>query len=63
LPPRASTTCTATYTITAADARAGKVTNTAHAVGKEPNGTTVLSPDDTATVQVKPVLMFVPVTG
>ena len=63
--PRASTTCTATYTITKADINAGKVTNTAHAAGTEPDGSTVLSPDDTATVRVKPkpALPIIPVTG
>jgi hypothetical protein len=51
--------------MTKADVRAGKVTNTARAAGTEPDGSTVLSPDDTAAVRVKPrpALPIIPVTG
>ncbi|MFE7411354.1 DUF7507 domain-containing protein [Streptomyces laurentii] len=48
----ASTTCTGTYVVTAADGAAGKVTNTAHATGTNPGGGTVTSPPDDATVTV-----------
>jgi uncharacterized repeat protein (TIGR01451 family) len=63
LAPGASETCTATYTTTAADVRAGKVTNTATAQGNPPGrAVAVTSRPSTVTVTVigRPV---VPVTG
>ncbi|MEU8541540.1 hypothetical protein AB0C52_16400 [Streptomyces sp. NPDC048717] len=45
LAPGAHTTCTGTYTVTVADAKAGHVTNTAHATGTDPEGHPVTSPD------------------
>ncbi|GAA3017080.1 hypothetical protein GCM10010519_53720 [Streptomyces lactacystinicus] len=47
-----STTCHGSYTVTAADAQAGHVTNTAHANGTDPQGQNVQSPPARATVQV-----------
>ena len=47
----ASTTCTATYTVTADDVTNGKITNTAIATVQD-NGTPEESPPDTATVPV-----------
>jgi uncharacterized repeat protein (TIGR01451 family) len=53
LVPGASTTCTATYTLTQADADSGAVTNTASATGTPPGSTTPIgSPPDTTTVTV-----------
>ncbi len=49
----ASTTCTATYTITQADMDAGKVTNVATANGT-PTGGTLTPPTDTVTVTAQP---------
>jgi uncharacterized repeat protein (TIGR01451 family) len=46
-----STVCRGSYTITAADAASGSVTNTAQAIG---NGGEVVSPPATVTVQVGP---------
>ncbi|MFJ1796334.1 DUF7507 domain-containing protein [Kitasatospora griseola] len=52
LNPGASTLCHGSYTITAADAVAGHVTNTAHANGTDPHGGAVQSPPAEATVPV-----------
>ncbi|WP_198520607.1 DUF11 domain-containing protein [Kitasatospora sp. CB02891] len=52
LNPGASTLCQGSYTITAADAAAGHVTNTARANGTDPNGRAVQSPPAEATVTV-----------
>ncbi|KRG71971.1 DUF7507 domain-containing protein [Pseudoxanthomonas dokdonensis] len=52
LAPQASTTCTATYTVTQADIDAGSVTNSANASGQEPDGDGVTSADDDAVVTV-----------
>lgn len=46
------TTCTAEYTVTAADAVAGSLTNTATATGRSPSGDEVRSPESTATVTI-----------
>ncbi|MFD8483924.1 hypothetical protein [Kitasatospora sp. NPDC059673] len=50
LNPGQSTLCHGTYLVTAADAQAGHVTNTAHAEGTDPQGQTVVSPPAEATV-------------
>nr|WP_231118286.1 OmpA family protein [Lysobacter silvisoli] len=54
LAPGASTTCTASYTVTQADVDAGTVTNTATASGTDPSGGATTSPSSTATVTVNP---------
>ncbi|MFG2698910.1 LPXTG cell wall anchor domain-containing protein [Kitasatospora sp. NPDC048407] len=52
LNPGQSTLCHGTYVVTAADVAVGHVTNTAHAEGTDPEGQTVVSPPDEATVPV-----------
>ena len=52
LAPGDSLTCTASYTIVAADVTAGAVTNVASASGTDPNAATVTSPTDTVTVNI-----------
>ncbi|WP_182526811.1 DUF7507 domain-containing protein [Nocardioides dongkuii] len=54
LQPGTSTTCTATYTVQAADVAAGSVSNTARATGSDPGGGPVTSNDDSATVPSTP---------
>ncbi len=51
LAPGETTTCTATYVVTLADANAGSILNTATATGTDPNGTDVTD-DDTVTTPV-----------
>ncbi|GAB2710540.1 DUF7507 domain-containing protein [Kitasatospora kifunensis] len=50
LAPGASTTCTATYTTTDADVKAGKITDTATVTGTTPDGTSVTATSNTLTV-------------
>lgn len=50
LAPTVSTTCTGTYTVTLADIDAGSIVNTATTKGTNHQGTTVTSPNATATV-------------
>ncbi|MGW1427183.1 DUF7507 domain-containing protein [Streptomyces sp. NPDC002431] len=52
LPAGASTTCTAVYTVTQADAEAGRVDNTAHATSVNGVGAVVVSPGDSARLTV-----------
>ncbi len=54
LAPGASTTCTAPYTTTVADANAGTVRNSATASAHDPSGTAVASPVSTATLTITP---------
>ncbi len=54
LAPAASTTCTASYTVTQADVDHGTVGNSATVSGLDPAGTTVTSPPSTATVTITP---------
>ena len=55
LAPAASTTCTASYTVTQADVDNGSIVNSAVADGTDPTGTPVpTTPPSTATVTVTP---------
>lgn len=59
LAPAASVTCTASYTVTAADVAAGGFSNTASALGTAPTGA-VASADSTAEIEVVPPPVVVP---
>ncbi|MER8185051.1 LPXTG cell wall anchor domain-containing protein [Kitasatospora sp. NPDC094015] len=50
LEPGASTTCTATHTVTAADVKAGRITDHATVTGTSPGGSTVTATSNTVTV-------------
>ncbi|WP_153453306.1 DUF7507 domain-containing protein [Streptomyces smaragdinus] len=52
LAPAQTATCTGTYTVTAADAERGSVTNTASATGRTADGDTITSPDTDLTLTV-----------
>lgn len=54
LAPGASTTCSGSYTTTAADAAAGRIVNTATAGGTAPDGSPVTSDPASATVDLVP---------
>ncbi|MBN9621123.1 MAG: hypothetical protein J0H43_15575, partial [Actinobacteria bacterium] len=54
LAPSATTTCTATYTVTQADIDHGTIDNSATAGGTAPSGTPVTSPVSTASVTALP---------
>jgi uncharacterized repeat protein (TIGR01451 family) len=61
LDPGQQETCTDTYTLTQADADAGKVTNTAIATGTPPSGPAVISAPSSATVTIPdhPVIVII----
>ncbi|MBO1415887.1 DUF11 domain-containing protein [Streptomyces sp. FH025] len=52
LTPGQSTTCHGSYVVTGADLQAGHVTNTAHATGTDPQGQTIQSSPEQATITV-----------
>ncbi|MEF2527776.1 MULTISPECIES: DUF7507 domain-containing protein [Streptomyces] len=54
LAPGASMTCTATYTTTEADVKAGRIKNTATATGRGPDGTTVTTTSNRVTLVACP---------
>ncbi|MDR0944668.1 MAG: DUF11 domain-containing protein [Bifidobacteriaceae bacterium] len=61
LAPGAQMTCTATYTVTAADAAIGEITNTAVGTAKTPGGDTINSTPSTADTGAKVVPVSTPV--